>query len=161
MALQEPLEKELNRLLQEGVIRESESPYRSGLIAIRKKDSSLRLVLNMKKLNERCEDDLYPLANPYDVLTKTAGKKFVSKIDLSKAFLQLKLSEDSQDYTSFSTYLGSYCFQRCVPGYKNGPRVMQRVIDRILRGTSSYANALPDDICIASYTFEDHLKHVR
>ena len=46
-------------------------------------------------------------------------------------------------------------------GSKNAPRAMQRVMDRLLRGTSLFASSLLDDIVISSETFELHELHLR
>ena len=46
-------------------------------------------------------------------------------------------------------------------GLKNSPRTMQRLMDRLLRKTSSYASVLIDDIVLASDSFSDHCAHIR
>lgn len=160
-SLKPRFEIEINRLLEAGVLRECNSAYRSPIIAIEKPNKSLRLVCDYKQLNKKTKDDLYPMSDPYDVLTKAAGKKFISKLDLTSAFFQIPLAEDCQEYTAFSCFLGSYCFTRAAQGLRTSPRTMQRLMDKILRGTSKYASALLDDIVISSYSFNDHLVHLR
>ena len=46
-------------------------------------------------------------------------------------------------------------------GLKNTPRTMQRLIDKLLRGTSSFAGSLLDDIVISSESFDQHEMHLR
>lgn len=154
-------EAEMNRLLKAGVLRECSSAYRSPVIILEKANKSLRIVCDYKKINLITKDDLYPMTDPYDVLTKAAGRKFISKLDLCSAFYQIPLSEKCQEYTSFSCYLGSYCFTRAAQGLKTSPRTMQRLMDMILRGTSAYASVLLDDIVISSPSFDDHVSHLR
>ncbi len=160
-ALKQPLEDELNRLLEAGVLRHCSSDFRSPLIPIKKPDGSLRLVNAFQAINDRTKDDLYPMSNPLDILSKAAGKKYISKIDLSKAFLQIPLHESCQEYTAFSTTLGTLCWTRACLGLKNSPRTMQRLMDSLLRATSRFAGCLIDDIVISSETFELHEQHVR
>ena len=160
-ALKLRFEEEINRLLEAGVLRECISPYRSPIIVLEKADKSLRLVCDYKQINLKTVDDLYQMTDPYDVLCNAAGKRFISKIDLTKAFYQIGLDENCQDFTAFSCFLGSFCFTRASMGLKNSPRTMQRAMDIILRGTSKYAKTLLDDIVIYSSSFEEHLNHIR
>jgi hypothetical protein len=159
--MKQPLEDELNRLLAAGVLRHCSSDFRSPLIPIKKPDGSLRLVNAYQAINARTKDDLYPMANPLDILSKAAGKKYISKIDLSKAFLQIPLDESCQEYTAFSCTLGTLCWTRACLGLKNSPRTMQRLKDSLLRKTSRFAGCMIDDVIISSDTFELHLQHVR
>ena len=161
-ALKPRFEEEVNRLLEAGVLRECISPFRSPIIVLEKADNSLRLVCDYKQLNLKTVDDLYEMTNPYDVLCSAVGKRFISKIDLTKAFYQIELDENcQQDFTAFSCFLGSFCFTRASMGLKNSPRTMQRAMDTILRGTSKYAKTILDDIVIYSNSFDDHLNHLR
>jgi hypothetical protein len=160
-ALKQPLEDELNRLLAAGVLRHCSSEYRSPLIPIKKPDGSLRIVNAYQAINAKTKDDLYPMSNPLDIVTKAAGKRYISKLDLSKAFLQIPLKENCQEYTAFSCSLGTLCWTRACLGLKNSPRTMQRLMDSLLRNTASFAGCLLDDIVISSDSFELHLQHLR
>ena len=161
-ALKKPFEEEVNRLVAAGVLRECQSAFRSPVIAIKKADGmGLRLVNDYKLLNLKTVDDLYPMANPNEIISKAAGKPFVSKIDLSKAFLQVPLRYEDQLYTAWSCHLGTFCWTRMAQGLKNSPRTMQRLMDSLLRNISSYASVLLDDIVCASDSFAEHCVHLR
>ena len=160
-ALKKPFEEEINRLLAAGVLRPCQSSYRSGIIPIRKLDNSLRLVCDFKKLNSKTVPDLYEMPDARNVLSMAAGKKFVSKLDLSKSYFQIPLAEECQEYTSFSSFLGTFCWQRAAMGLMNSGRTMQRLMDSILRNTSKFAFCLIDDVIVGSETFESHLEHIR
>jgi hypothetical protein len=161
-ALQQPLAEEIDRLLKAGVLRECSSPYRSGLNPILKPDKTLRLVNAFEAINTKTVDDLYPMRNPLDIVTKFAGKRVISKLDLSKSFLQIPLDEGSQAYTAFSTHShGTLCWQRCALGLKNSPRSMQRLMDSLLRSMPSFCDCLIDDMVVASDSIPDHISHLR
>jgi hypothetical protein len=66
-----------------------------------KPGGSLRLVNAFQAIKGRTKDDLYPMSNPLDILSKAAGRKYVSKIDISHAFLQVPLHESCQEFTEF------------------------------------------------------------
>ena len=46
-------------------------------------------------------------------------------------------------------------------GVKVGPKVMQRLVDRILRGGHSYVTAHLDDLAVYSMDWESHCWHLR
>ena len=102
-ALKQPLQDEINWLLAAGIIRECRSDYRAPLIPIRKKDNTLRIVNDYSLLNSRCYDDLFPMSSANEVLSLSAGKIWISKIDLSKAYWQVPLAPESQHLTAFQT----------------------------------------------------------
>jgi hypothetical protein len=160
--LKEPFEREINRLITEGVLEETESAWRSPVIPILKSNKTdVRIVNDYKLLNERTVDDIYPMITPFEVLQKAAGKKFISKLDMNKAFNQIPLTENSKQFTSFSCYLGTFCWNTMPAGLKNSPRTMARCMDKVLKGTSKFCSCLCDDITIFSNSFEEHLCHLR
>lgn len=160
-SLKQPFEEEVNRLLAEGVLTECQSNYRSPIIPIKKPDGSLRLVNNFKALNAKVKDDLYPMANVNEIISKAAGKRYITKIDLSKAFLQVPLAAEHQHLTAWSCFLGTFAWTRMAMGLSNSPRTMQRLADQLLKGLSKIASCLQDDIIVYSNTWHEHLEHLR
>jgi hypothetical protein len=160
-SMKQPFEDEVNRLLAEGVLVECQSSYRSPIIPIKKPDGSLRLVNNFKLLNAKVKDDLYPMASPNEIISKAAGKPFISKIDLSKAFLQVPLAPEHQHLTAWSCFLGTFAWTRMAMGLSNSPRTMQRLADALVKGASKFASCMLDDLVVYSNTWQDHLKHLR
>lgn len=158
--LKPKLEAEITRLLSQGIIRECESEYCSPIFPIRKADGSLRIVQDLSEVNAKTVDDLYPLSSPNEVLSAAAGKPFISKIDLSQAFFQIPLAPECQEITAFQCHMGTFCWTRAPQGAKNSPRTMERLLKKLLRGTSAFANSLLDDIILSSETYSDHLAHI-
>lgn len=81
--------------------------------------SRLRLVNDYELLSAKTIDDLYPMANLNEIISKAAGKPFISKIDLSKAFLRVPLRAEDQEYTARSCHLGTLCWTRMAQGLSN------------------------------------------
>jgi len=54
-------------------------------------------------VNQCADVDHYPLPNTEDLFATLAGGQVFSKIDLSRAYQQLELDEDSQKYLTIST----------------------------------------------------------
>ena len=58
------VEKQITKMLQLGITEESNSPYCSPFVVVKKRDGSIRLCVNDIGLNERIESDLYGSADP-------------------------------------------------------------------------------------------------
>jgi len=160
-SLQRPFEDEINRLVEEGVLIECQSEYRSPVIPLRKSDGSLRIVNNFKMLNDKTKDDVYPMSNSKEIIEKAAGRRYISKLDLQKSYLQVSLSKDDWHKTEFSSFMGTHCWCRMAMGLKNSPRTMQRMMDEMLKHTSRYASSMQDDVVIFSNSWQEHLIHLR
>jgi len=63
---------ELAKLLNTGCIEPSNSPYASGLMLVRKKDSGLQVCVDYRELNKNTVPDFYPIPR-IDELIDTIG----------------------------------------------------------------------------------------
>jgi len=161
-SLKPELEKEIQRLLDEGHIVHSDSDFCAPLVTVRKKDGSLRIVNNFKLLNSKTVNDEYPMSDPRDILSRAANCKWITCLDLDRSFWQVKLDPNSQKYCAFKTHVGLFQWVSMPMGLRTSPRTLQRLIDRILRGIHNFAASLLDDITIfTSSSFEDHIKHIQ
>jgi hypothetical protein len=160
-AIKDKVEAELAKLLTGGFIQESQSSYSAPLLVVKKRGNKIRLVNNFKRLNDLTEDETYLMADPADILCKAAGAKFVSTIDLQNFFWQIPLAPDCRKFTSFRTPWGSFEWCVMAQGLKHAPITAQRLIDKLMRGSSKYASSMQDDIICYSLDFESHLIHLR
>jgi len=161
-ALKDQVEETLTKLIAGGFIRESQSSYSAPLIVIKKPNNNgIRLVNNFVKLNEITERDRYPMPDCAELLRKAAGAKYVSTLDLKDFYWQVPISEDSRKYTAFQTPWGSMEWCVMAQGLRGAPSTAQRLIDKLLRGASKYANSLQDDIIIHTTDFDGHLIALR
>ena len=89
-------------------------------------------------------------------LDQLAGATWFTTLDLSSAFWQLPLAEESRDCTAFMTKDGLYRWKALPMGFKNSSAYFQREIDLALGGLRfSCCIAYIDDICVYSNgTFE-------
>jgi len=86
-SLEKPVQKEIDRLLDLGVVRESTSDFCAPMVPVRKKGSDdIRITLNFSRINTKMRDIKFPMTNPTTLLGKVAGKQFVSSCYLSKSF---------------------------------------------------------------------------
>jgi len=76
----EKLRDILDKLLSEGVIRPSESPYASSIVLLRKKNGELRLCVDYRELNKITVRDNYPTPLIDDHLDCLRDKKYFSRL---------------------------------------------------------------------------------
>lgn len=88
-------------MLQLKVIEPSSSPYCAPIVIARMKDGTNRFCVDFRKLNNITVFDSEPMTNPGSIFAKTSGKKFVSKIDLSKGYWQVPMDQHSKHLPDF------------------------------------------------------------
>lgn len=158
---------QIEKMLNQNIIRPSHSPWSSPLWVVPKKlDSSgkqkWRIVIDYRRLNEKTIDDRYPLPNIEDLLDRLGRCHYFTTLDLASGFYQIEMSEDSISKTAFSTESGHYEYVRMPMGLKNSPSTFQRIMDDVLRGLiNDCCLVYLDDIIVYSTSLEEHLKHLK
>ena len=161
-SLKHEVHKEIENLLAQGIIAESDSNFCAPLVIVRRAGSGkIRICGDWRKLNQKTVDDPYLMNNPAEILSKVAGKRLISTIDLNSAFYQVPTEENSRKYTAVRCFCGTFEFLRGGFGLKNMPKTFQKLINKILRGCEDFAEAHLDDIVIHSKSFEEHKMHIR
>ena len=135
-ALRENIEQELQRLEDASIITKvSYSSWAAPIVAVPKKDSKLRICGDYKvTINPSLEIDKHPLPKPDDLFATLSGGKIFSKIDLSQAYQQMTLHEDSRHLVTINTHCGLYQYNRLPFGLASVPALFQRAMDILLQG---------------------------
>jgi len=162
----EPLNKEIENqckdLLENNIIEYSNSRWSSPCVPVRKTDGSLRLCIDYRKVNKVTKTQNYPMPNLKHCLYRANRPKFLTKLDLVRGYYQIKIDDNSKQYTAFSTPNHHYQFKRLAFGLKNSGIAFQRIMQELLQPISPNNIVIYiDDILIASETFDDHLELVR
>lgn len=149
------VETQIEHMLSRGIIeRVKFSDWASQVVLAKKKDGKIRLCCNYKNtLNPNLEKHEYPIPNVDDILFTLNGNSFFTLIDLSGAYLQLALDENSSNLTTINTHVGLLSYRRLPFGVKTAPAIFQEVIDKILSGLENVVSYF-DDILIGSPTKE-------
>lgn len=157
--IQKEIDKELNKMLELGIIEESNSPWSSPVVMIRKKSGDYRMCIDFRKLNSVTVKDSYPLPYISHTLDKLKNARYLSSLDIKSAYWQIPLAQDSKLYTAFTVPgRGLFHFNRLPFGLHNGPATFQRAMDRIIRhDLEPNAFVYLDDVVIVTDTFEKHL----
>ena len=105
------METEIQDMLDLGVIEPSISPYSSPIVLVSKKDGSVRFCIDFRKLNKVTEFDAEPMPNMEEIINRMSGHKHFTKMDLSKGYWQVGLTERSKPLTAFETPRGLFQFR--------------------------------------------------
>jgi hypothetical protein len=155
------LKEEIERLLQQGLIVPSESPWTSPALVVGKANGQMRLVVDYRKLNQVTKPDAYPLPKIAEMLDALAHCEYFSTLDLTSGFWQVAMDPDDQEKTAFTTHFGTYEFTVMPFGLMNAPATFQRLMTRVLYDVAwKFALVYMDDIIIYSKTTEDHRSHL-
>ncbi|KAL7291593.1 hypothetical protein TKK_0014634 [Trichogramma kaykai] len=163
-ALKDEVNKQVQEMLKNGVIKESESPYNNPLWVVEKKPDAegnkrWRIVLDFRALNEKTLSDAYPLPDITQIFDQVGSAKYYSVLDLAWGFWQIKLHPDDTHKCAFSTPFGHYEFSRMAFGLKNAPATFQRLMDNVLKGLQgNILFVYLDDIVIYANSLEEHDK---
>ncbi|XP_075131928.1 uncharacterized protein LOC142204512 [Leptodactylus fuscus] len=149
----------LNSMLENGVVRESQSPWAAPVVLVKKKDGSLRFCVDYRRLNSCTVCDSYPLPRIEESLTALGKARYFSSLDLASGYWQVPMSEKDKGKTAFILPMGLYEFNRMPFGLTNAPGTFQRLMEKCL-GDFNFEFTLIylDDIIVYSATFEDHLQ---
>ena len=92
-----------------------------------------------------------------DLLASIGKGKIFSKLDLSNAYFQLALHEDSKPLVTISTHRGLYRYNRLPFGLATTPAIFQRTMETLLRGIPGVCVFI-DDILVSGSSESDHLQ---
>ncbi len=156
------IEDEINKMLNDGVIRPSSSSYTSEIVLVRKKTGDWRFCVDYRSLNKLTVKDKYPLPRIADLVRAIKGSRFFAALDLRGAYWQIPMEPESIKYTAFRCFLGLYEFVVMPFGLTNAPATFQRVMDFLFldlhfSGILCYL----DDILVHSPSFQQALGLLR
>lgn len=159
----EEIARQIDSMLDQGIIRHSTSPWSSPLWIVPKKTDASnkkkwRLVVDYRKLNEKTIDDKYPIPNIDEILDKLGRCMYFSTLDLASGFHQIEVNPKDVEKTAFSVNNGHYEFIRMGMGLKNAPSTFQRVMDNVLKDLLNKGCLVyMDDIIVYSTSMQEHI----
>lgn len=156
--IKEKVKTEINRLTHIGILRPVNfSNYSTPIVPVLKNDGSIRICGDYKvTINPLLQVDQHPMPNTRDILATLNGCKYFTKLDLSQAFNQILLDEESMKLTTINTPWGMFEYTRLAFGIANSPAIFQRCIDNVLQGLPNVVSRV-DDILIATKSKSEHL----
>jgi hypothetical protein len=145
-----------------GVIEESDSPWSSPVVLVRKKNGELRFCVDYRKLNDVTKKDCFLLPRIDDTIDTLAGAKWFSTLDPKSGYWQVDVNPDDKDKTAFSTGQRLWQFTVMPFGLCNVPATFERLMEAVLRGLT-YDSCLVylDDVIVIGRTFQENILNLR
>ena len=127
------------------------------MFIIPKKDGRIRWISDLRELNKVAVRHQYPLPIIGDVLRKSSGYKYFTKLDFSMQYYTFELDEASKDLCAIVTPFGKYQYNRLPMGLKCSPDFAQEVMEGIFSDMED-ADVYIDDVGIFSNNWDGHVK---
>lgn len=86
------IRKLLKEMEEAGVIRSSKSPYASPIVVVTKKDGSLRICVDYRKLNSYSTRDAFQFPRIKDLLVAVGQVKYFSTLNLASGCWQVEVA---------------------------------------------------------------------
>ena len=149
----------VQELLKEDIIEAvpetQPTPWVSPIVAVPKKNGSIRICVDMRMANQAIHRVRYPIPTVNDISFDLNGAKYFSKLDLAQAYHQLPLSETSRYITTFSTNIGLFRYKRLAYGINASAEIFQHALQQSLQGIQGVCN-IADDIIVHGKTRKEH-----
>ena len=160
-AIKESVGREIDRLVENGTLQPVEhSEWAAPIVPVPKKDGTIRICGDFKvTVNPYLDVDQHPLPKPTELFACLTGGKRFTKLDLSSAYQQLLLDEESSKLVAINTQKGLFRFTRLPFGVASAPAVFQRTMDTILQGVPQVICYL-DDILITGQSDAEHMANL-
>ncbi|XP_055913663.1 uncharacterized protein LOC129947217 [Eupeodes corollae] len=162
LALKEKVESEIDKLVDLGVLEPVNfSEWGTPIVPILKKSGEVRICGDFKiTVNPQLLIDKYPLPRIEELFAQLHGGEEFTKLDLSMAYQQLVLDDESRKLTTISTTKGLFRYTRLVYGLASAPAVFQKMMDSLLMGIKGVVVFL-DDILITAPNRKLHIEKVK
>lgn len=161
-AEQQVVQKYVKDMMAKGLIRPSKSPCGAPILFARKKDGSLRLCVDYRKLNDLTIKNVYPLPLIDEMLDRLGSAKFFTLLDLKDAYWLVRIREGDEWKTAFRTCYGLFEYLIMPFGLSNAPSNFQAHVNRCFNDMiDQFLQVYMDDFLVYSKTFEEHVQHVR
>lgn len=156
---QQALDGEAEKMLRDGVISLSTSPYCTYPVLAAKKDGGIRFAVDYRRLNSITVPDKTPLPRIEDLIAAVEGSKYFAPLDLRSGFWHIPMHEHQKHMTVFRTHRALYHFNVMPFGLINAPATFQRWVNDIL-GDKRYEGVLLylDDFLIHAKTEVEFLE---
>jgi hypothetical protein len=151
----------LDENLRKGYIRPSKASVGSSLFFVKKKDGTLRPVIDYRSLNNITIKNRYPLPLISELISNFKGSSWFTKIDLRGAYNLVRIKPGDEWKTTFRCRYGQFEYLVMPFGLTNAPSVFQALMNDVFSDLLDIVCVIYlDDILIFSKTLEEHHGHV-
>ena len=94
------MQAELREMLQSNIIEPSTSEWASPIVLVKKKDGSLRLCVDYRRLNGISQSDAYPMPRIDELIDQLGRARFITTLDLTRGYWQVSVAEKDHPKTA-------------------------------------------------------------
>ena len=160
--MREMVAKEVEKILNAGVIEPANTEWASPVVLVPEKDGSLRFCVEYRRLNAKTLADSYPLPRMDGCIDSLVYAAVFTTLDCNSGYWQIPVASENQDETTFTTYMGTFRHLRMPFELRGAPATFQRALDIILsRVRWQICLVYLDDVIVFSFrTHAEHAKHL-
>ena len=157
------IDEEIKRMLEEGIVERSSSPWRAQIVIVKRKGKKLRLTIDYSTtINFFTYTQAYLIPKISGLINQIASNSYFSTLDLKSAYHQIPLEEKDRHYTAFEANGKLYQFRRLAFGLTNAGSVFQELMQNIidiheLGNTFAYL----DDVIVCGKTKKEHDENLK
>ena len=99
------VEQEIREMLEYDIIQPSKSDWAAPMVIVNKKDGTLRVCVDYRKLNSHSKIDPYPMPRISDFIDQLGEAKYITTLDLTKGYWQVPVKKARQHLLHLLDYL--------------------------------------------------------
>ena len=159
---QEEHDKQVEEMVQKHIITRTRSLWSAPVLLVKKNDNSYRVVVDLTRLNEKTEDDNFPLTTPRSTFGTLCSARYYSSLDFESGYLGGRSQQEGCSKSNIQHKKRDICIFKNANGIeKGGSAAFQRFMTEIFVDLMNQGVLVfIDNILIYSEKWEQHLKLV-
>jgi hypothetical protein len=150
------IEKQIQEMLDSGIVQQSSIPFASAVLLVKKKDGEWSLCVDYRRLNSYTVKNRYPMPVFDEIVDELAGASVFSKLDHRSGYHQIRLREGDEPKTVFQTHHGHFEYRVMPFGLTGALATFQDFMNQLLAPfLRKWVVVFLDDVLVYSATMED------